>query len=350
MSDQTAPVLVTGAAGYVASWIVRLLLESGRSVRGTVRDPDNEAAVGHLRRLPGAKERLKLFRADLLAPGSFDTATQGCELVLHTASPFFVRGFKDAESELVRPAVEGTRNVLESVNRAASVKRVVLTSSIVAIFGDNCDALQAPGGVLTEAQWNTTSSLDHQPYAFSKVCAEREAWRLCEAQKRWTMVAINPGFVLGPSLTTRSRSESLYTMRTFGNGKLRTGVPHLSFACVDVRDVAQAHLLAAAKADAEGRYIVCNETVTMLQMADLLRERYGRYPLPKRELPKFMVRLLGPYTSGITREFVDKNVGYDIRLDNSRSRNQLGLSYRPLRQTLNEHFQQLIDDGVLPRR
>ena len=82
----------------------------------------------------------------------------GCAVVMHTASPFVLEGFTDAHEALVRPAVEGTRNVLDAVNRTISVQRVVLTSSVASVFGDNIDVRQVEGGVLTEAQWNSTSS------------------------------------------------------------------------------------------------------------------------------------------------------------------------------------------------
>ncbi|TXI81463.1 MAG: NAD-dependent epimerase/dehydratase family protein, partial [Cupriavidus sp.] len=134
--NPNAPVLVTGASGYIASWIVKYLLEAGHTVHGAVRDPGKKTGLEHLQKLsqehPG---RLKLFKADLLAPRSYDTAMEGCEVVMHTASPFVISGFRDANEALVRPALEGTRNVLESANRIGSVKRVVLTSSVVAIHG-----------------------------------------------------------------------------------------------------------------------------------------------------------------------------------------------------------------------
>lgn len=163
---------------------------------------------------------------------------------MHTASPFLISGFKDAEEALVRPALEGTRNVLDSVNRTDSVKRVVLTSSVVAIYGDARESLDVPNGVFTEENWNTTSSADHQPYPYSKAVAEREAWRYQEAQDRWDMVTIHPGLVLGPSLTSASDSASLSTMKQFYDGTMLAGAPDMASGVVDVRDVAEAHLRA----------------------------------------------------------------------------------------------------------
>ncbi len=144
--DKSKPVLVTGGSGYVASWIIKMLLEEGIDVHATVRDPLNAKKVDHLTAL--AKEsagKLKLFKSDLLDTGSFDEPMQGCELVIHTASPFFISGIKNPEEELIRPAKEGTRNVLESAKRNPTVQRVVLTSSVVAIYGDNADITFIPG-------------------------------------------------------------------------------------------------------------------------------------------------------------------------------------------------------------
>jgi nucleoside-diphosphate-sugar epimerase len=348
--NPAAPVLVTGASGYIAGWIVKYLLEAGRTVHATVRDPSKKSAVAHLEAIAAkAPGTLKLFRADLLAQGSFDEATQGCELVIHTASPFIIKGFTDAYEALVRPAVEGTRNVLDSVNKSASVKRVVLTSSVASVFGDNCDA---KGGVLTEKDWNTTSSVNHQPYSFSKVEAEKEAWRMhaAQASKRWDLVCVNPSLVMGPSLTKQTQSTSISTMLDLGRGKLKTGVPKLEFGLVDVRDVAKAHILAGDSPDAEGRYIINEASYSLLDMANLLRQDFSQYPLPSTTVPKGLVWLLGPILSGVSRDFVAKNVGHSISLDNTRSRSQLRLKYLPMQQTLSEMFTQLVDDGLIKRR
>jgi nucleoside-diphosphate-sugar epimerase len=344
--DPTRPVLVTGATGYLASWIVRYLLEDGRTVRGTVRDPDRATGVEHLHALaaehPG---RLTLHRADLLDAGSYAEAMEGCELVIHTASPFLLGRVRDPEKQLVRPALEGTRNVLGTVDATPSVRRVVLTSSVVAIHGDNVDMKSR--GAFTEADWNTTSSVDHQPYPYSKTVAEQAAWEICRAQERWDLVTIHPGLVLGPSLTTASKSGSMTTMRAFTDYSLTTGAPDLAMGLVDVRDVARAHLLAGFTPSASGRYITNARTVTMLGIGRILRKRFGRsYPFPYTVVPKAAFRLVAPF-AGYSREFVDRNVGWPLEFDNTRSRDELGLEYRDAEDTLADHFQQMIDDGLV---
>lgn len=346
------PVLVTGASGYIAGWIIRYLLEEGYTVHGTVRDPDKKSSVGHLLAMaekgPGT---LKLFKADLLTPGVFDAPMAGCGVVMHTASPFVLEGFTDANEALVRPALEGTRNVLDAVNRCPSVHRVVLTSSVAAIYGDNCDIQSVPGKTFTEENWNTTSTVDHNPYQFSKTVAEREAWKMQEAQSRWNLVTINPAMVYGPSLTKGSQSASIDTLVKMGDGRLRTGVPRLNYGVVDVREVARAHLLAAFKPDAKGRHILNATELSMLDIARILRKRYGSaYPFPRMEVPTPMVWAFGPlFDRSVTRDFIRKNVGYRIRFDNRRSR-ELGVAYRPAEETFTEHFQQVLDDGLLRKK
>ena len=129
MTSRTA--LVTGASGYIGLHVVNVLLEAGWTVHATVRKLTNEKKVQPLKTLsekhPGA---LRLYEADLLVPNSFSEAILGCSVVFHVASPFIVpEKVKDPQKDLIRPAIEGTRNVLESVNQTESVKRVVLTSS-----------------------------------------------------------------------------------------------------------------------------------------------------------------------------------------------------------------------------
>ncbi|MGH3459175.1 SDR family oxidoreductase [Aeromicrobium sp.] len=348
--DRSAPVLVTGGNGYIASWLVRYLLEDGIDVHATVRDPSNDTKVGHLKQLakdtPGT---LTLLAADLVQDGSFDEAMAGCELVMHTASPFAL-SVKDPQQDLVDPAVQGTRNVLESANRVNSVKRVVLTSSVVSIYGDARDLEQAPGDVFTEDDWNTTSTLSHQPYSYSKVVAERAAWKIAEAQDRWDLVVINPGFVLGPSLTTASDSASISTIMQFVDGRLLMGAPALEVGVVDVRDVALAHIKAGFTPAAAGRHICVNRSMTFMDVGRVLRRQFGgRYLFPRLEAPKAMIWLAAPI-GGVTRKYVATNVGYPLRFDTSKSRTELGMEFRPTETTIVEHFEQLIDDGIVRDR
>jgi nucleoside-diphosphate-sugar epimerase len=348
--DKSKPVLVTGGNGYIASWIVKYLLCEGINVHATVRDPKNTEKVGHLLACAAkARGKLSLFKADLLTPGAFDEAMQGCELVIHTASPFVIKGIKDAEKELVKPAVDGTRNVLEAANRVASVKRVVLTSSVVSIYGDAADLVGVPGGRFTEAHWNTTSSVDHQPYNYSKVAAERAAWEIAGAQSRWDLLTINPGFVLGPSLTKASDSTSLSTIKELADGTYRTGMPVLEFGVVDVRDVAMAHIKAGFTPTASGRHIAVSDSMTMGDMVAVLKRQFGRcYGWPLMTAPKLAVWLIGPL-QGVTRKFVARNVGYPLKFDNSYTQSDLGLQFRSCEQTLVDHFQQMIDDGIVKK-
>ena len=335
-----APVLVTGASGYLASWIVRYLLEDGRIVRATVRDPGKATGLEHLHALAAAHApRLTLHRADLLDEGSFTDAMLGCELVIHTASPFLLGRIRDPEQQLVRPAVEGTRNVLASVNQTGSVKRVVLTSSVAAVYGDNADMKGKDR--FTDADWNTTSTVDHQPYSYSKTAAEREAWRLRSAQDRWDLVAINPGLVLGPSLTDVSASGSMTTMRHFSDGSMTLGAPNLTVSVVDVRDVARTHVAAGFTPAAHGRYIAIAGTITMLEISKTLRAEFGnRRTFPRFELPKSVVKLAAP-AAGLTRRYVERNVGWPLAFDNARTGADLGVEFRPAAESITEHFRQL---------
>ena len=209
--DKTKKVLVTGGSGYLASWIIKMLLDKGVSVHATVRDPENRDKTAHLKAFD-KEGRLTLFQADLLDMGSFKESMQGCDIVIHTASPFFISGVKDPEKELIKPAKIGTRNVLETAKQISCVKRIVLTSSVAAIYGDNEDIKKISSGILTENDWNMTSSADHMPYSFSKTEAEEEAWKISKTQDQWDLVVINPGLIFGPSLTKREDSFSIKMM------------------------------------------------------------------------------------------------------------------------------------------
>ena len=141
---------------------MKYLLEDGYRVRVTVRDKEKVDNYSHLlkiaERSPG---KLMVFEADLLQESAFDQAMEGCNVVFHTASPFLISGIKNAKSQLVDPALQGTRNVLESVNKNPMVKKVVLTSSVMAVYGDGSDIDSTENGFFTEENWNKSLSLIH---------------------------------------------------------------------------------------------------------------------------------------------------------------------------------------------
>jgi nucleoside-diphosphate-sugar epimerase len=347
--DTEAPVLVTGATGYVAGWIVKVLLDRGLTVHAAVRDPDDKKKLEHLDKLQqGSSGKIRYFKSDLLNDGSYAEAMQGCELVFHTASPF-TTSVNDPQKQLVDPAVKGTRNVLEQANRTPSVKRVVLTSSIAAIYGDAIDLEKTKTGRFTEEDWNETSSLSHQPYSYSKTMAEREAWKIAKAQGRWDLVVINPTLVIGPGINPKSTSESFSLIKQLGDGSMKTGLPNFTIAVVDVRDVAQAHVNAGFKADASGRYIISAHDTSFPDLSQTLVKKYGNaYPFPRRVLPKWLVWLVGPLIEkSLTRRMVSRNVDYPFRCDNQKGVRELGMTYRSLDVSMGEFFQQMIDNKLV---
>ena len=349
--EPDAPVMVTGATGYVAAWIVTRLLDEGLTVHAAVRDPGNKDKLKYLDALAAdAPGNIRYFKADLLDEGSYAEAMAGCRVVFHTASPFKLR-VRDPQKDLVDPAVLGTRNVLEEASRTPSVRRVVLTSSCAAIYGDNADLRETPGGVFTEEIWNTSSSLTHQPYSYSKTVAEQEAWAIHDRQNQWDLVVINPSFVIGPGINPKGTSESFRLIRQLGDGTLKAGMPRLGLGVVDVRDLADAHVRAAFTPEAKGRYIVSGHNSDYFELAQALQERYGDdYPIPRRSMPKWLVWLFGPLADKTTtREVVARNVGLPWKGDNSKGVRELGLSYRPMEASMNDFFQQMIDSGLVTR-
>mmetsp|Transcript_17023 Transcript_17023/g.28448 ORF Transcript_17023/g.28448 Transcript_17023/m.28448 type:complete len:332 (-) Transcript_17023:88-1083(-) len=245
-------VCVTGCTGYVAAEVVKQCLEQGWTVRGTARDVSDECKTGYLKKmaadLPG---KLELMQADLLQPCSFDAAVEGCEYVFHTASPFFF-GTENVDETLIKPAVEGTTNVLTSVAKhKATIKCVALTSSCAAVSGfTGKDKTAREDGKFSEADWNETSTREAGAYLLSKTLAEKAAWEIAE-KEGFKLITICPSLVLGPANTDRNDGESI----GFGLRVLKQGiVDTMGFPCVDVRDVGKAHIAACTNPNSRGRY------------------------------------------------------------------------------------------------
>lgn len=345
--NREKPVLVTGATGYVAGWIVKKLLTEGFTVHAPVRNPNDKEKLKYLNAIAEKSQgKIVYFKADLLEQGSYDEAMRGCALVFHTASPF-INKVKNPQRDLVDPALIGTKNVLESVNNTNSVMRVVLTSSCAAIIGDAIDCQNFPNALATEAYWNTTSTVDHQAYNYSKVVAERAAWEINRKQNRWDLVVINPSLVIGPGLNPFATSESFNIVRQIGDGSMRFGIPDFTMGVVDVRDLAGAHFLAGFTPAAQGRHIISAQNTGVLELARILRKKFGSaYPFPTHYLPKSLVWLLSPL-AGFKRKMIARNVGYPWRVDNKKSITELDVQYRPIEESIVELFQQMVDNGVV---
>lgn len=347
--DKSKPVMVTGATGYVAGWIVKRLLDEGLTVHAPVRNPENSESLKYLNGIAAQSNgTIKYFKADLLKEGSYDEAMKDCELVFHTASPF-INTVKDPQKDLVDPALIGTKNVLASVNRTESVLRVVLTSSCAAIIGDAVDCLSYPNGIATEEQWNLTSTLHHQPYSYSKTVAERAAWEINQKQSRWDLVVINPSLVIGPGINPQSTSESFNLVRQLGDGNMKMGAPEFYIGVVDVRDLADAHFNAGFFPQAKGRHIISANETSFLNLSVMLQKKSGnQYPFPKNTLPKFIVWLMAPLAA-LKRKMISRNVGYHWLVDHTKSIKELSVKYRPIEESITEFFQQMIDNNVFQK-
>ncbi|XP_042491725.1 phenylacetaldehyde reductase-like [Macadamia integrifolia] len=277
MSGSGKIVCVTGASGYIASWLVKLLLEKGYTVKASVRDPNDKKKTEHLLALDGAKERLQLFKANLLEEGSFDSIVDGCEAVFHTASPFYI-AVKDPQVELIDPALKGTLNVLGSCAKFPSVKRVVVTSSVAAVAFNGKP--RTPDVVVDETWFSDPEFCKESKlwYVLSKTLAEEAAWKFAE-EKGMDIVTINPAMVIGPLLqpTLNTSAEAILK---FVNGA--ETFPNSTLGWVNVKDVANAHILAFENPSANGRYVLVEKVAHCSEVVKILRELFPTLHLPEK--------------------------------------------------------------------
>ncbi|MFT3842796.1 MAG: aldehyde reductase [Myxococcaceae bacterium] len=286
-------VLVTGGTGFVGAHVAVRLLDAGHTVRATVRSKKREADVREMVKNGGASDaKLSVVEADLTSDAGWAEAMAGCDYVMHVASPLPAGEPKDPD-ELIRPAVDGVLRVLKFA-RDAKVKRVVFTSTCGAIYYGH-PKREKP---FDETDW---TNLDGQmsTYVRSKALAERAAWDFMKKEGgALELSVVNPSGIFGPALA-KDYSSSLELIGRLLNGM--SGVPRLFFSVVDVRDVAELHLLAMTAPEAKGERFIASSgrQFSMMEIARLLRQRLGpaASKVPTREMPDWVVRVVSTFKS-----------------------------------------------------
>jgi nucleoside-diphosphate-sugar epimerase len=334
-------VLVTGGSGYLGSWCVIAALRRGYAVRTTVRDPAREPALrAAIAKQVNPGERLTVLAADLHRDAGWDQAVEGCDYVLHVASPLPAAQPKDPD-ELIVPARDGTVRVLRGALEAG-VRRVVVTSSSTAIARGDGD----PSAPLTEEDWADPESDRLTPYARSKTTAERAAWdHVRERGVQEKLAVVNPSLIIGPVLSD-DRSFSVQVVERLLRGT--PGIPRIGFSIVDVRDVAELQLRAMTAPEAGGeRFIAAGPFLWMSEIAEILRRNLGEAArkVPKRKLPNLVVRGLAIFDPGLRS--VAGDLGKRTELSNEKARSRLGWSPRPVEESVLDTAHSLIREGVV---
>eukprot|EP00252_Welwitschia_mirabilis_P026038 TRINITY_DN8346_c0_g1_i3.p1 TRINITY_DN8346_c0_g1~~TRINITY_DN8346_c0_g1_i3.p1 ORF type:complete len:337 (-),score=72.73 TRINITY_DN8346_c0_g1_i3:138-1148(-) len=319
-------VCVTGASGFIASWLVRLLLDRGYCVRGTVLNLDCPSETDHLLALEGANERLQLLAANLLEEGSFDEAVSGCECVFHTASPTLFGTINDPQAELVDPAVKGTVNVLRSCKKASSVKRVVMTSSIGAMI---YNGRPRTSDVIVDETWFSDAEYCTKNkfwYPLSKTLAEEAAWEFSK-MNNLDLVTINPAMVIGFSLQPTLNSSSATILNLIDGSPT---FPDMAFGWVNVKDVAEAHILAFEITSASGRYLLVERVAHFSEIVRLLSSIYPGVTLPAKCADS------DPYGGSF-------KISKDTYKPSKERAEMLGLKFTPLEDSLKETITSFVE-------
>jgi dihydroflavonol-4-reductase len=328
--------LVTGANGHVGNNLCRLLVTRGEKVRAMIRASADPKPLDNL--------SVEIVRGDVLDARSADAAVQGCSHVYHAAAGFLMWA-KDPERDIVRPSVEGTRNVLEAAAKHR-VEKVVYVST-----GGTIGFPSSPGERYDETHYNTAP---HTYYLKGKLAAERTALDLHQRGLAVTMV--NPGLILGPRFY--KLSESVRQIADFVNH----GAPVYfdgGFGVVDVEDVARGAILAMEKGRAGERYILSGDDVTVKQTFDICAELTGvksptlRVPVGILRIMAGTMELVSKLTGSrplIDRSQVDEFAGKYGYLDSSKAQRELGYEWRSARDTLRRTIAWLVDQGFVTEK
>jgi nucleoside-diphosphate-sugar epimerase len=302
LADKTTPqaqnppkaetVLVTGGTGFLASWTIIELLQRGFKVRTTVRSLSKEKEVrATIATIVDPADQLTFFAADLTSDTGWDAAVEGCDYVLHIASPLGGDNPKDPDA-LIVPARDGTLRVLRASTRAG-VKRVVITSSCAAVT----PSVQVENYHIDESFWTNPEDKALNTYRKSKTLSEMAAWQFMKSYNGpTTLTTILPGAIFGPTLSRDNLGSVQVVGRLFSGRML--GVPKIAFEIVDVRDLADLHIRAMTSSQAAGqRFIAVGENLWMIDIAKMLHAQFGdaAKKVPTRTVPDFIIRLLSNF-------------------------------------------------------
>ena len=304
-------VLLTGISGYIGNHCAVELLNNGYSVRGSVRNlSKKEAVIEAINKQIDPKDNLEFCELDLLEDKGWDKAMEGCEFVLHVASPYVMIEPKD-ENEYIKPAVEGTLRVLEAAKKLG-VKRVVLTSSMVSMLENADKSIN-----IDYNSWTNVKAKNISAYAKSKTLAERSAWDFIKNQNEENpleLSVVNPGPVFGPTLSGNLEGASMGMFKNMILGKMPM-VPKSSINMSDVRDVAKIHVLALENKNANGkRFIVTTEKPYAFQELAQILKSNGYDKVSTKLAPNFLLKFIGNFDreARSMRAFIGKTYNGDI--------------------------------------
>jgi dihydroflavonol-4-reductase len=289
-------VLVTGISGYVGQHCAVELLKNGYSVRGSVRSLSKKDEVtSGINKVIDPEGKLEYCELNLLKDEGWDQAMVGCDYVLHVASPFVTSEPKD-ENDLIKPAVEGTQRALNAAKKAG-IKRMVLTSSMVAMMGDAKGVVE-----INQKSWTNVNAKGISAYLKSKTLAEQSAWEFVNNQggdQLLELVTIHPGPVYGPTLSGNLNGESMGMYKELITGKMPL-LPRFAINMSDVRDVAAIHVAALKNEKAHGkRFIVSTERAHKgVEMAEILKEN-GYSKVSTKLAPNFLLRFMAKFNNDL---------------------------------------------------
>ncbi|CAI2373107.1 unnamed protein product [Moneuplotes crassus] len=347
-SSEKPLVLVTGASGYIGSWCIAKLLDTDKyRVRGTVRDHTDKSRMEILQKGFGDYfDQIEFVSANLQDEDSMKSAIEGAKYVLHVASPFPLNSPKDGEKEVIQPAIDGNRHMLNACV-GSDVKKLIITSSCVAVqdFWENPDKVSNHKTFVKERK-------DHTPYYKSKIRAERYTYdfldNLKPSERTFEVMMINPSFVTGKALLPRAEGTSLSLIKNVLENKL-PGVPQKYFANVDVQDVAQAHVNAIEKGKDGGRYPLANGNYKFLELMLVISEEYSDqgYKILNKEISKILAWIVSFFNKDVAFFLTCWNIKAEV--DGSFAAEELGIEYKSMKESVLEACKSLIEFDLVAK-
>ena len=335
-------VLVTGATGFIGGNLVKRLLQEGYQVRGGIRTLNDPKKVKHFYDLPNS-QNFKPVLTDLYQKDCWAEAIEGCKYVIHTAIPFSGDMPKKNQYKKVLKVIAESEELIFRTCIEKKVKRYITTSSLASVNSGHPKSKTD----FTESDFCVESKLEFM--LKFKWIGEKVAWKIYNENKdKIEFTVILPPLVIGKTICGMEPGSAIF-MKVALTGEMPS-MPKMKFAVTHVDNMVDAYVNSMTEPKANGqRYMILEDAYWVEDLFKMVRDEFKPrgYKVTERKMWYFtfwLISLIDPMMSELKPSW-----DWDVNFDNSKSKRDLNIVYKSVKDAVSETCNFLIDQGYVKR-